>query len=112
MSSDNFPNMPSESALPEIGLYDPNNTAQEARHVDGESPMVGPGGKTKISSTDMGGPSSQGQSGYGFMTNDASMKSGGVVTGTTLPVAQPITPMTSGDPNNTAVDMDEAESKG
>jgi len=91
--------MPSDSSLPDTRMYnpDPNTPSQDA------------GGKTKISPTSKEGASYQGTTGYGFMTNDASMKiEGGEVTGTTLPVAQPITPMMSGDPNHTAIDADDS----
>jgi len=79
----------------DLGVYDPNNTGADASA----------GGKTKVSPTSQDGPSYQGTSGYGFMTNDASMKIQGEAAGTTLPVAGTITPQTYGDPAGSAADF-------
>jgi hypothetical protein len=79
--------------LPEIGMSDPGNTGM------GRSDA---GGGTKVNPTSKEGDSYKGATGYGFMTNDASMKAQGISNGTTLPVAKPITPMTYDNPNNTA----------
>lgn len=61
--------------------------------------MSDAGGKSKIRPTSKDGASYQGASGYGFMLQDPPIM--GVAS---LPVASPISIMTNGDPNHTAVD--------
>jgi len=75
------------------GVHDPNHTSAPDQSV---------GGKSKVRATDKSGESYQGASGYGFMVNGPEVMPNGKVNGTTLPVAKPIEPMTSGDPNNTS----------
>lgn len=98
-NSPSFPNMPTDSALPDIGMSDPNGM---------QAPNQSAGGNTKVSPTSKEGASYQGTSGYGFMTNDPSMKIQGEApsgeNSSGIPAAQPIEPMTFGDPNNTAID--------
>lgn len=116
--NDNFPNMPSDSQLPDIGLGDSNNTAQS--NLPGESAMVGSGGKTKVNTSDASGPSYAGTQGYGFNVNDPSTEiqggapgnGSGVITDNNgqgnssgIPAAQPIPIMTFGDPNDTGLDF-------
>ena len=106
--SSNFPNNPSDSNLPGSMMADYNNTAQEPLPVPGESPMVGPGGKTKISAS-ADAPHAGEQVGYGYMSPD--LKNVGTPpTGTTLPIAQPIPIMTFGDPADTSIDAKDAYS--
>lgn len=104
-----FDNLPSDSSLPDISMSDPGNT---------QAPNQSAGGKTKIVPTDMSGPS-DGNSGYGFMTNNQSMQIQGGAPGngngsltdnngtgnsSGIPAAQPIDPLTYGDPNDSAID--------
>ncbi len=102
--NDNFPKNPTDSSLPEIGMSNPNNSAfmEQGQFT---------GGKTKIRPTSKDGTSYQGTSGYGFMTNDASMKAQGFApsgeNSSGIPAAQPIDPITFGDPNDTAVDAND-----
>lgn len=96
--------------LPDIGMSDPNSTSP--LEIAGGGPFKGKSvpdyGQFKGSKTDRSGESYQGQQGYGFMTNDASMKiQGNAPSGQNssgIPAAKPITPMTYGDPNDSAVD--------
>lgn len=112
-----FDNLPSDSSLPDIGMKDPNNSAQS--NLPGESPMVGPGGKTKINPTDQSGVTSQ-NGGYGYMINgDKVMPNGGAPgngngsitdnngqgNSSGIPAAQPINPLTFGDPADTGLDF-------
>lgn len=112
-SSPSFPNMPTDSALPEIGMSDPMGSL---------APNQSAGGATKVNPTSKEGPAYQGTQGYGFMTNDPSMKIQGGAPGngngkitdnngqgnsSGIPAAQPIDPITYGDPNNSAVDAKE-----
>jgi hypothetical protein len=87
-----FSNLPSDSSLPEIGMSDPNNT---------EAPNQSAGGKTKISPTDLSGPSGTPMHSVNgeqvLLNGDA--PSGENSSG--IPAATPITPLTYGDPNNT-----------
>ena len=98
-NSPSFPNMPADAGLPDIGTSDPMGT---------NAPLQSAGGKTKVSPTSQEGPSYQGANGYGFMTNDASMKIQGEApsgqNSSGIPAAQPIQPLTYGDPNQTAMD--------
>lgn len=121
-----FDNLPSDSVLPDIGISDYGNTAQEPLPVPGESPMVGPGGKTKIVPTSKDGDSYQGTIGYGFMVNGAVTKSQGGAPGngngsitdnngtgnsSGIPAAQPIEPLVFGDPNDTGLDFKDGTSR-
>lgn len=104
-ASPSFPNMPTDSSLPEIGMYnpDPNTPSQDA------------GGKTKIQSSNTP-PHATEQVGYGYMSPDlknvgrADSNDGTLAdnnnTGNTsgIPAAQPIDPITFGDVNNTNSD--------
>ncbi len=93
--STSFPNMPSDSSLPEIGMYDPGTS----------SPNQSAGGKTKIQPS-ADAPHAGEQVGYGYMSPD--LKNVGMApsgeNSSGIPAAQPISIMTYGDPNNTAVD--------
>ena len=113
-----FSNLPVDFILPDIGMSDPNKTSSQeiiggGRFAGKEVPDFG---KSKITKTDMSGPS-DGTSGYGFMTNDASMQIQGGAPGngsgalsdnngqgnsSGIPAAQPIDVTLFGDPNNTA----------
>lgn len=79
--------------LPEIGMSDPNGTG---------APNQSAGGKTKIRPSADTAPYN-GTSGYGYMTSDSKMKIEGMApsgeNSSGIPAAQPITPMTFGDPN-------------
>jgi len=93
-NSPSFPNMPTDSHLPEIGMSDPMGTA---------APNQSAGGKTKISSS-ADAPHPTEQVGYGYMSpelkNVGTAPSGENSSG--IPAAQPITPQTFGDPNGSA----------
>lgn len=114
-SSPSFPNMPTDSQLPEIGTSDPMGT---------NAPNQSAGGATKVNKTDMSGPSSE-VSGYGHMSPDlanvgqAPGNGSGVLTDNNgqgnssgIPAAKPIEPMTFGDPNHTAIDAKENSTLG
>ncbi len=83
--------------LPDIGMSDPGGTFPTNQSA---------GGNTKVTPTSREGASYQGTSGYGFMTNDPSMKIQGMApsgeNSSGIPAAQPIIPLTSGDPNHIA----------
>ncbi len=102
-NSPSFPNMPSDSQLPDIGVTDPNNSA-----LDMDDSNVPSTGKTKISPTDKSGPAYSGTQGYGFDVADPELKIQGMApsgeNSSGIPAAQPIPIMTYGDPNNTAID--------
>ena len=74
MKKDNFGNLPGDSALPEIGVYDPQNS--QLNQFD----KVNQGGKTKIRPTDMSGASSE-NGGYGYMVNGEKVKYNGEAPG-------------------------------
>jgi len=101
-NSPSFPNMPSDKSLPDIGMYNP----------DPNTPNQSAGGATKIKPTSKDGASYQGTSGYGFMVNSGPTgmptmaPSGENSSG--IPAAQPIDPITFGDPNDTAVDANDS----
>jgi hypothetical protein len=94
--SDNFPNMPSDSSLPETRMYDPGTNA----------PNQSAGGKTKIQPS-ADAPHAGENMGYGYMSPDlknvGTAPSGENSSG--IPAAQPITPQTFGDPNGSAGDF-------
>lgn len=96
--------------LPDIQDYpeDPNHTAWDQwKDTPYEKSAGEVGGKSKITKTDMSGASSAGMQGYGFMTNDASMKIQGMApdgNSSGIPAAKPISPITYGDPNDSAID--------
>jgi hypothetical protein len=92
--SDNFPNMPTDSALPEIGMSDPGGT-------NPSNPSAG--GKTKIQPS-ADAPHAGEQVGYGYMSPElkdvGTAPSGENSSG--IPAAQPITPEIYGDPAKSA----------
>ena len=106
--SDNFPKNPSDSSLPEIGMSDPNNSSflgatNTGPWNGGETPNYG---KSKITkSADAPHPSEQ--VGYGYMSPD--LKNVGMApsgeNSSGIPAAQPIDPITFGDPNDTTLDF-------
>lgn len=99
--SDNFPNISSNGGDMGFTVKDPNNTAIDMDEASNMSM-----GKTKISPTDMSGPSSQ-VAGYGYMSSD--LKNVGMApsgeNSSGIPAAQPINPLTFGDPNDTGMDF-------
>lgn len=93
--SDNFPNNPKDSSLPDIGMYDPGTNA----------PSQSAGGKTKVRPS-ADAPHGNEQVGYGYMSpelKDVGTAPDGNSSG--IPAAQPITPQVYGDPNNSAGDF-------
>ena len=79
-----------------VGMSDPNHTGAFTPNA---------GGNTKVKPTSTDGTSYDGTMGYGFMNNADDphlVSSGEKQTGTTLPVAETITPLTYGDPNNSS----------
>ena len=111
--SDNFPNISTDGGDMGFEIRDPNNSAQS--NLPGESAMVGPGGKTKISPTQKDGESYNGTKGYGFMTNSPTMQSQGMApdgdNSSGIPAAQPIPIMTFGDPMDTGLDFRDGQDR-
>lgn len=100
--------MPTDSALPEIGMSDPNDSSYLGTVNNG--PFSGKDtpefGKVKIKpSADDPHPTEQ--VGYGYMSPD--LKNVGMApsgqNSSGIPAAQPITPQTYGDPNGSAGDF-------
>lgn len=94
--SDNFPNIstnPGQSM--DIGMQDPNGM---------QAPNQSAGGKTKINPTDMSGADSRNQHINGDKVSLNGMAPSGE-NSSGIPAAQPIDPLTFGDPNDTALDF-------
>lgn len=96
--SANFPKNPSDSSLPDIGMSNPGNTAymEQGQFT---------GGRTKIKQSATPAHPTE-QTGYGYMS--PALKNVGYATGENtsgIPAAQPINPMTFGDPNDTSLDF-------
>ena len=85
--------------LPEIGMSDPSNT-------NPSNPSAG--GNTKIQPSNTPAHPTE-QVGYGYMTSDSKMKIDGFApsgeNSSGIPAAQPINPITFGDPNDSSVDF-------
>lgn len=104
--SDNFSNTvqnATEQSM-NVGMQDPNGM---------QAPNQSAGGKTKINKTDLSDLPSV--DGYGYMSPDIKNVAPPITSGDNssgIPAAQPIPIMTSGDPNNTALDADDTDLKG
>lgn len=102
-NSPSFPNMPTDSSLPEIGMYNPGNVApmEQGQFT---------GGSTKIQPSATA-PHAGEQVGYGYMSPELKdvgfAPSGENSSG--IPAAQPIDPLTFGDPNDTAMDFKDGQ---